>query len=395
MMARPRVRDDLAHLDGYHSPQLDVDVRLNTNEAPEAPPAAFTAAVQSAVAEVEWHRYPDRAAIELRTAIAGLHGVEPGSVFCANGSNEVLQTILLAFAGPGRSVATFEPSYAMHSHIAQISGATSVVGERRDDFTVDLDIAGRLLADEQPSVVFLCSPNNPSGTVETPEAVAAVLEMVEAIDGLLVVDEAYGQFAPWSATTLIGEERSLVVTRTFSKTWAMAGARLGYLLGPAWLVDELDKVVLPYHLDSVKQRAGLAALAFVDEMDRRVAAIVEERGRLQTALADLGLVVWPSGANFILFRPGPMTGLGGQRIWEALVERSVLVRNTSSWERLDGCLRVTIGTKADNDRFLDALSEILEHRDTVSGDTVSGDTVSGDTVSGDTVSGSGTEEPTS
>ena len=359
-MARPRVRDDLAQLDGYHSPQLDVDVRLNTNEAPEAPPQAFTAAVQAAVANVEWHRYPDRAATDLRLAIAALHDIDPASVFCANGSNEVLQTILLAFAGPGRSVATFEPTYAMHSHIAKISGATNVVGERRDDFSLDLGIVEQIVADERPSVVFLCSPNNPSGTVETAESIAAVLDMVEAVDGLLVVDEAYGQFAPWSATALLGDERSLVVTRTFSKTWAMAGARLGYLLGPPWLVGELDKVVLPYHLDTVKQQAGLAALGFVEEMDRRVAAIVEERGRLQTALTDLDMHVWPSGANFVLFRPEPGVNLDGQQIWERLVDHSVLVRNTSSWDRLDGCLRVTIGTKDDNDRFLGAMTEILE-----------------------------------
>lgn len=359
-MARPRVRDDLAELEGYHSPQLDVDIRLNTNEAPEPPPTEFTEAVQRAIADVDWHRYPDRAATDLRTALAELHGCDVGQVFCANGSNEVLQTILLAYAGPGRTVATFEPTYAMHSHIARISGAVNVVGERDDNFGLAVDVVADVVERHRPAVTFLCSPNNPTGTVETEESITSVLAMVEAVDGLLVVDEAYGQFAPWSATELLSEDRSLVVTRTFSKTWAMAGARLGYLLGPTWLVAELDKVVLPYHLDSVKQRAGLAALSFVDSMEQRVAAIVEERGRLQAALNDLGLVVWPSGANFILFRP-PMVGGGvtGQQLWERMVERSVLIRNTSSWDRLDGCLRVTIGTKADNDRFLTALTQSL------------------------------------
>ena len=360
-MARPRLRDDLAALEGYHSPQLDVEVRLNTNEAPEAPPAAFTNAVQAALADVDWHRYPDRAAWDLRLALGRQHDLPGESIFCANGSNEVLQTILLAFAGPGRSVATFEPTYAMHSHIARITGATNVVAERRDDFTLDLDVVAEVISRHRPSVVFLCSPNNPSGTVETEQSITAVLDMVEAVDGLLVVDEAYGQFSPWSATTVLAEDRSLVVTRTFSKTWAMAGARLGYLLGPAWLVAELDKVVLPYHLDSVKQRAGLVALDFVDAMEQRVSAIVEERGRLHMAMVELGAEVWPSGANFILFRP-PSGGPDGQAVWEALVERSVLVRNTSSWDRLDGCLRVTIGTKADNDRFLEALTEVVNVR---------------------------------
>jgi histidinol-phosphate aminotransferase len=363
-VSRPRVRSDLAQLEGYHSPQLAVDVRLNTNEAPAPPPEGFTSAVQAAIGGLDWHRYPDRAATELRVAIGRLHGLGPEQVFCANGSNEVLQTILLAYAGPGRSAATFEPTYAMHAHIARITGAASVVGERRDDFTLDHDEVARVIAEHRPAVTFLCSPNNPTGTTETADTVSAVLDQVEAIDGLLVVDEAYGQFAPWSATELLSDHRSLVVTRTFSKTWAMAGARLGYLLGPTWLVVELEKVVLPYHLDSVKQAAGLVALDFVEAMEQRVATIVEERGRLQAAMTDLGATVWPSGANFILFRPPPVPGAGpdrssGQVVWEALVEQSVLVRNTASWDRLDGCLRVTVGTKADNDRFLDALAVAL------------------------------------
>jgi histidinol-phosphate aminotransferase len=364
---RPRVRDDLAELTGYHSPQLEVEVRLNTNEAPEPPPEAFTAAVRAALSSVEWHRYPDRSAGALRAAVGRLHGRDGAEVFCANGSNEVLQTVLLAFAGPGRSVATFEPTYAMHSHIARITGASNAVGERRDDFTLDPGEVARLVAEHRPAVTFLCSPNNPTGTVETEASIRAALDQVEAVGGLLVVDEAYGQFAPWSAAELLADDRSLVVTRTYSKTWAMAGARLGYLLGPAWLVAELDKVVLPYHLDTVKQLAGLAALDFVDDMERRVAAIVEERGRLQVALTDLGATVWPSGANFILFRPpspGTCSGAGqnvGQLVWEGLVERSVLVRNTASWDRLDGCLRVTVGTKADNDRFVEALADTLAH----------------------------------
>ena len=363
-MSRPTVRLDLSDLDGYHSPQLTVAVRLNTNEAPDPPPEAFTAAVQAALSGLQWHRYPDRAATELRRGVGRLHDLPLEQVFCANGSNEVLQTILLTYAGSQRSVATFEPTYTMHGHIARISGATNVVGERRADFALDLAEVKRVMVEHRPAVTFLCSPNNPTGMVETEETVTAVLEMVEAGGGLLVVDEAYGQFAPWSATELLADDRSMVVTRTFSKTWAMAGARLGYLLGPAWLVAELGKVVLPYHLDSVKQIAGLVALDFVDAMEQRVASIVEERDRLQEAIMALGATVWPSAANFILFRPPPIGGVGqGEVVWEALVARSVLVRNTSSWDRLEGCLRVTVGTKEDNNRFLDALAQTLDRGD--------------------------------
>ncbi len=355
-MSRPKVRQDLAALTGYHSPQVDVEVRLNTNEAPEAPPAEFSKAVADAVATLQWHRYPDRSARELRTAIGDLYDLPVEQVFCANGSNEVLQTILLTFAGPGRKTLTFEPTYALHSHLSRITGSEPVSVDRSADFSLDPDAAVAAVMAHRPAVTFLCSPNNPTGLVEQRETVEAVLRAVADIDGLLVVDEAYGEFAPRSAVDLIDEDAPIVVSKTYSKTWAMAGARLGYLLGPAWLIEKLEMVVLPYHLDSMKQAAGLAALQFVDSMNARVAGIVEERGRIQAALANMGVEVWPSGSNFILFRPP----VDGNRLWEALVERSVLVRNTASWDHLDGCLRVNVGTAAENSRFLDAMADILE-----------------------------------
>ena len=227
------------------------------------------------------------------------------------------------------------------------------VGERTADFALDLDEVRRVLTEARPTITFLCSPNNPTGMVE-PEAV--VREVAARAPGLVVVDEAYGQFAPWSALELVDDDQPLVVTRTYSKTWAMAAARLGYLVGPRWLVAELDKVVLPYHLDAVKQAAGTAALDFADEMRARVAGIVEERGRVTAALTDLPVELWPSGANFILLRP---TEREGGQVWKDLVARSILVRDCSSWPRLEGCLRVTIGTPGEDDAFLAALREVL------------------------------------
>ena len=349
-------RDDLVALEGYHSPQVEVEVRLNTNESPAPPPDGWVAEVQRAIADVEWHRYPDRAASALRATIAEGHGIAPAQVFAAHGSNEVLQCLLLTYGGPGRSVGVFEPTYALHSHLARITGTAVHVGERAADFSLDPAEVERVVGGLRPTVTFLCSPNNPTGMVETEATVRSVLEQVEAVDGLLVVDEAYGQFAPWSALPLVDERRPLCVTRTFSKTWSMAAARLGYVVGPDWLIAELDKVTLPYHLDAVKQAAGRLALGHRDEMDRRVAAIVEERGRLVARLADLDVDVWPSGANFVLFRPRSGDGDG---VWQALVDRSVLVRNCASWPRLDGCLRVTIGTPDEDDRFLAALEDVL------------------------------------
>ena len=347
------VRDDLRALVGYHSPQIDVKVRLNTNESPLPPPAAWRDALAAEMSRVEWHRYPDRHAIELREAIAECHGVAPDMVFAANGSNEVLQTILLTYAGPGRTVATFEPTYQMHAHIARVVGSSVVEGERDADFTLAADEMRRVVDSAAPHVVFLTSPNNPTGLVEPAERVEQLLSIAP---GLVVIDEAYAQFADWSALELVGESTPLVVTRTFSKTWSMAAVRLGYVVGPVWFVRALDAVVLPYHLDAAKQIAGRLALRFVDEMDARVRLIVAERERICAAMRAMPIEVAPSGANFVLFRP---TALPGREVWRALVDRSVLVRDCSGWPRLTDCLRVTVGTPEDNDVFLAALDEIL------------------------------------
>lgn len=340
-------------MEGYHSPQVEVRVRLNTNESPFPPPPAWRDAFAAELSRVEWHRYPDRSARALREGIGALHGVGPEHVFAANGSNEVLQTLLLTFAGPGRTVATFEPTYQLHGHIARLTGATVVEGERAADFTLDPAELQRVVAAAQPTVTFLCSPNNPTGLEEPAELVRTALG---SVPGLLVVDEAYGQFASWSAASLLDEATPLVVTRTFSKTWSMAAARLGYLLGPAWLVAELEKVTLPYHLDAAKQIAGRLALRFAGEMEDRVHAIVAERDRLATAMRSMDVDVFPSGANFLLFRPRRRSG---REVWQGLVDRSVLVRDCSSWPRLDNCLRITVGTPEENDLFLSALAEVV------------------------------------
>ncbi|WP_241432251.1 histidinol-phosphate transaminase [Ilumatobacter nonamiensis] len=347
------VRDDLRALDGYHSAQVEVDVRLNTNESPFPPPDGFRDALASELSRVDWNRYPDRSAHALRADIADLHGVDPTQVFVANGSNEVLQTVLLAYAGPGRTVATFEPTYQMHAQIARVTGASVVEGERGADFTLDPAEVERVLAGAAPDVVFLTSPNNPTGLVEPRERVE---QLLASAPGLVVVDEAYAQFSDWTALDLVDDSRPLVVTRTFSKTWSMAGARLGYLVGPTWLVSELDKVVLPYHLDVVKQLAGRIALRFSTEMNERVATLVSERDRISDALSALPIDVFDSGANFILFRP---RDVDGRTVWQQLVDRSVLVRDCSSWPRLDNCLRVTVGTPDENTRFLSALTAIV------------------------------------
>ncbi len=347
------VRDDLSDLEGYHSAQVTVDVRLNTNESPYPPPPAWREAFVEELVGVPFHRYPDREARALRTAIGELHGVGPEQVLVGKGSNEVLQATCLAYGGHGRTAAVFEPTYALHSHIARITGTGVAVGERAPDFSLDLDEVRRVLHQAAPEITFLTSPNNPTGLVEAQDAVESVLALAP---GLVVVDEAYAQFAPWSSLSLLADDRPLVVTRTFSKTWSMAACRMGYLVGPAAVVAQLERVVLPYHLDAASQIAGRLALRFQAEMEARVAAVVSERERLLTRLRRLPVEVWPSAANFVLFRP---RSVDGAAVWKGLVERSVLVRDCSSWPRLAGCLRVTVGTPDEDDAFLSALKEVL------------------------------------
>jgi histidinol-phosphate aminotransferase len=357
-MSLPSPRPDLVELSGYHSPQLDVQVRLNTNESPYPPPDAFVDAWLDGLRAAPLHRYPDRGAVALRRALGARLGQPAERVFCANGSNEVLQTLLLAYGGPQRRAVVFEPTYALHTHIARLTGTDVVVGERTSDFHVSPTEAAILLAAERPTVVFLCSPNNPTGTVEPRATVEALLAAIlDHGPGLLVVDEAYGEFAEWSAVELVADDVPLVVTRTYSKVWSLAALRLGFAVGPAPVVAELEKVVLPYHLSVATQVAGIEALRFDGEMRTRVSTLVDERDRLAHELGLLpSVTVLPSGANFVLVR---VDG-DAHMVWRRLVDRGVLVRDFSRWPRLEGCLRITIGTPEEDDLLLAALRGALE-----------------------------------
>jgi histidinol-phosphate aminotransferase len=357
------LREQLAALGAYHSLQTAAEVRLNTNESPYPPPDAWLRAVAEAVGQVDFHRYPDRDATELCAAVAGLHDVRPEEVFCANGSNEVLQCLLVAFGGAGRRALVFEPTYALHAHIAGLTGMDVVTEPRGDDLRVDPDRWPAAIGRADPDVVFLCSPNNPTGRLEDPEVVTAI---VDAAPGIVVVDEAYGQFSSWSALTLRapgarrasggGKTEGLVVVRTFSKTWAMAGARLGYLVADPEVVAGCRAAALPYHLSAQTQLAGVLALRYEDEMTERVHKVAEARAQLAEGLAALDVETWPSDANFLLFRPRPKNA---RDVWSALLADGVLVRDFSTRAGLEGCLRVTVGTPKENERFLEALAGAL------------------------------------
>jgi len=350
-MTGPSPRDDIRAMSGYHSPQVEVAVRLNTNESPFPPPTAWVEELAAVAGRTAWNRYPDREATGLRAVIASRHGVEPGNIFVANGSNEVLQTIMLAYGGAGRTVATFEPTYQMYAQIARVTGATVVSGERRDDHTLDAREVRRVVSEHSPSITMLCNPNNPTGTVEPRANLEALLG---ATDALVVVDEAYAEFSEWSAVPMVNQHPNLVVTRTFSKTLSLAALRVGYAIAPAAVVEALSVAVLPYHLDAFKQAATMAALGHVAEMNERVAVICSERRRIEEGLGALGLEVFPSGANFVLFRTDDAPA-----VWNGLLAEGVLVRDCSGWDRLAGCLRVTVGSGEENGIFLGALGRVL------------------------------------
>jgi histidinol-phosphate aminotransferase len=352
------LRPELRGRTPYGAPQLTVRYALNTNENPHPLPPALLADLQVALADAAagLNRYPDRDATALRTDLAAYlsrssgEPVAPAQVWAANGSNEVLQQVLQTFGGAGRTALGFTPSYSMHPIISAGTGTCWVDGHRRDDFTIDREKATAQVREVRPDVVFVTSPNNPTGTAVELETIAA---LYEATTGVLVVDEAYAEFArpgtPSALTLLPGRPR-LVVSRTMSKAFGMAGLRLGYLAADPAVVDALQLVRLPYHLSSLTQAAARTALAHTEQLLATVDAVKTERDRIVAALPGLGLTSVPSDANFVLF--GHFADSAAT--WQALLDRGVLVRDVG----LPGWLRVTAGTTEETDAFLAALGEV-------------------------------------
>jgi histidinol-phosphate aminotransferase len=334
---------------------LDVPVRLNVNENPYPPSPALVRALAEAVASVAGtlNRYPDRDAIELRGDLAGYlgHELTVAQVWAANGSNEIIQQLLQAFGGPGRSALGFEPSYSMHPIITQTTSTRWIPAAREEDFGLDPGRAVAVVSDLQPDVVFLTSPNNPTGTGLPLAAIEAVCAVAP---GMVVVDEAYAEFARdpgRSAVSLLPEHERLVVTRTMSKAFALAGARIGYLAASPAVVQALQIVRLPYHLSAVTQAVARVALRHASELLATVAVLRSERDALVAWLRQRGLAAADSDANFVLF------GEFGDRhaVWQGLLDRGVLIRETGP----PGWLRVSIGTAAEMDTFRTALDEVL------------------------------------
>ncbi len=352
------LREDLRGKSPYGAPQLAVPVRLNTNENPHPPTQALIDDVTDSVraAASDLHRYPDRDAVALRTDLAAYVSAQTGvdvgveNLWAANGSNEILQQLLQAFGGPGRSAIGFVPSYSMHPIISDGTQTRWLVANRADDFSLDAEAAAHAIKEHNPDIVFVASPNNPSGQSVSLDELRLLLEAMTS--GILILDEAYGEFSSEpSAVHLVAEyPTKLVVTRTMSKAFAFAGGRLGYLIATSAVIEAMLLVRLPYHLSSVTQAAARAALRHADDTLGSVATLISERDRVAQALADLGFRVIGSDANFVLFgefADAPAT-------WQRYLDAGILIRDVG----IRGYLRATIGLADENDALLEASARI-------------------------------------
>jgi histidinol-phosphate aminotransferase len=351
------LREDLRGKSPYGAPQLAVPVRLNTNENPHPPTRALVDDLVRSVREaaVDLHRYPDRDAVALRTDLAAYLTVQTGiqldvgNVWAANGSNEILQQLLQAFGGPGRTAIGFVPSYSMHPIISGGTHTEWIETVRADDFSLDIEAAAAAVTERRPDVVFIASPNNPSGqSVSLPD----LRRLLDVVSGILIVDEAYGELSSQpSAVALVQEYPSrLIVTRTMSKAFAFAGGRLGYLIATPAVIDAMLLVRLPYHLSSVTQAAARAALRHADDTLASVAVLMAERERVSKVLFSMGFRVIPSDANFVLF--GEFAD--APAAWQRYLDVGVLIRDVG----IPGYLRATTGLAHENDTFLRASAQI-------------------------------------
>ncbi|MGN8246429.1 histidinol-phosphate transaminase [Cellulomonas soli] len=357
------LRPELVGLEPYGAPQLDVPCLLNVNENPYAPSAQVVASIAAAVTEAAagLNRYPDRDFPALRADLAAYLLAESGvplapeQLWAANGSNEIMLHVLQAFGGPGRTALSFAPTYSMYPEYARDTSTGWVAGRREDDFSLDVDVARAAIAEHHPSVVLLASPNNPTGTALPRQTVLGVLEAARHVPGgcVVVVDEAYAEFrrrGTPSALELLADHPHLAVSRTMSKAFGMAGARVGYLAAAPALVDALRVVRLPYHLSAVTQAVARAALAHAPELMAQVGALRDERDALVEWLRAHDLQVADSDANFVLF--GTFADRGA--VWQGLLDRGVLIREVGP----QGWLRVSVGTPQETAAFKDALVEV-------------------------------------
>lgn len=352
------MRENLRGLSPYGAPQIDVPIQLNVNENTHPLPPTVVEAIAQEVskAAATLNRYPDREFTELRELLASYlgHSLTAENIWAANGSNEILQQILQAFGGPGRSLMSFAPTYSMYPLLSSGTDTAYIAGERAADFSLSAESAAAQVREHKPNVVFLCSPNNPTGTALGLDVITEVYDALSEYNGMLVVDEAYAEFSlasTKSALTLLEGRQRLIVSRTMSKAFGLAGARVGYLAAAPEITDAIRLVRLPYHLSAVTQATAIAALKNIDLLLAQVEDIKTQRDRIVARLKELGLKPSVSDSNFVFF--------GGVQdphaLWEGLLEAGIIIRDNG----IPGTLRVTAGTESETTAFLDRLAELL------------------------------------
>lgn len=347
----PAPRSAVVELRAYDPQAHEVPINLSANENSFGLPAPMRERLKTLVGQLDFNRYPDPGATELKREIAATHGVEPEQVAVGNGGDELIQALLLSYGGPDRTAVAFTPTFAMYEILAKVTGTRFCGFERDVAFNLPTDAAA-MAASVDSRITFVCSPNNPTGNAIDAQMIA---ELAKAVDGLIVVDEAYQEFGRSTALDLLEDHPNLVVLRTFSKAFSLAGLRVGYLVGDARVIDNINKVRLPYNVNSFSQAAAAALLRDSGDIEDIIEQIVAERARLSAALAGLdGCSVYPSEANFLLVkcvRPA-------DEVWRALLDDGILVRAFSGARRLRNCLRITVGTPAENDTVIEALRRI-------------------------------------
>lgn len=352
-MSGAEPRPGLREVAPYVSPQPDVAARLNTNECPHPLPESFFEELARAVRDLPLHRYPDGQMTRLRDELAAVHGHSPEGTWVANGSNEILTQLLQAYGGRDRRAVTFEPTYLLHSRLCWLTDTPVQRLGLAEDFVLNGASIGEARVAE-PDIVFVCSPNNPTGNAQPLEAIREVADKLPA--ALVIVDEAYGEFAPsTTAMSLLGDHPNVVIVRTFSKAFALAGARIGYALGAPDVVEDLQRVRLPYHVSALTQAAGIVALRHRAEATGILGSVIRQRERILSELRSIpGLTAYPSDANFVLFVPPGDAG----DVWKGLLDHGVLVRDMTAV--VPNALRVTAGAEHETDLFLKALKEVLD-----------------------------------
>ncbi len=356
------LREDLRNLSPYGAPQIDKVVRLNTNENPFPLPLEVVNSISTRIQAIamDLNRYPDRDAVRLREKLAlyinqtAATHFDVTNLWVANGSNEILQTIFLACGGSSRRAIGFTPSYSVHPLIARITGTEWISGSRDDDFGINIENAITQIRTLQPSLIFVTTPNNPTGTATSISDLTQLAEAAGSVGALLVVDEAYAEFSEVdSAVTLLDKFPYLLISRTMSKAFAFAGVRIGYLIAHPETIDAMLVTRLPYHLSALSQAAAEVALDNASSLQDGISLLARERQRLRDAIGEVGWQSYDSAANFLLF--SGFTGLS-KEVWKEFLDRGVLIRDVS----LEGYLRVTVGAPSENDQFISALREIAK-----------------------------------